>query len=132
MARHEEALPDRLRKRRLELKLSIKVVCTQAGVSRSYYYDLENRLGKRPSAAVLERLARVLETSTAYLLGQTGRIERGLPLAGMPPELVSAAHRLALGTDDVRMLATVNWRGSQPRTEDAWLFLAQSIRYACS
>jgi transcriptional regulator with XRE-family HTH domain len=73
-------LPERIRNRRMALRLSAKQVSTRAGISRAYYYMLEHTSGANPSAAILERLARVLAASSTYLLGQTDLVARGLPL----------------------------------------------------
>ncbi len=124
------AFPDRLRARRVTLRRSIKDICLHAGVSRSYYYDLEHKRGIRPSADVLERLARVLETTSAALLGPTD-LPAGPPVGGLPAELAAVVARLKIRPAEARMLSAVRWEGRAPSTEDDWLFLAEAVRRAC-
>lgn len=115
----------------MELRLPVKVICTRAPVSRSYYWSLENRVGGDPSADLLERLAVVLDTTTTYLLGRTQNVARTGAMSGVPTELASAAARLRLNGDETRFLAGFTWRGRRPRTESDWVFLAESIDRAC-
>jgi transcriptional regulator with XRE-family HTH domain len=124
-------LPDRLRSRRVALHRSVKDVCLRAGISRSYYYDLEHKRGVRPSADVLERLAQVLETTSAYLLGPTD-IVGGPPVGGLAPELAAIVARLKIGPAEARMLNVIRWQGRAPRTEEDWAFLAEAIRRSCA
>jgi transcriptional regulator with XRE-family HTH domain len=124
------AFPDRLRARRVALRRSIKDVCLRAGVSRSYYYDLEHKRGIRPSADVLERLARVLETTTSALLGPAN-LPAGPPVGGLPTELAAVVARLGIRPAEARMLSGIRWEGRAPSTEDDWLFLAEAVRRAC-
>ena len=123
-------LADRLRTRRQELRVTMKEVYTRAQISRSYYAKLETQIGVNPSAAVLERLARVLDTSTAYLLGRTEIVGRGLPLGGVPEALTKVATQWGLNADEVRLLNGISWRGQRPQTERDWLFLVEAIERA--
>jgi transcriptional regulator with XRE-family HTH domain len=122
--------PDRLRARRIALRRSIKDVCLQSGVSRSYYYDLEHKRGIRPSADVLERLARVLETTSAALLGPAD-LPAGAPVGGLPVELTAVVARLHIRPSEARMLSAIRWEGRAPSTEADWLFLAEAVRRGC-
>ena len=122
--------PDRLRSRRVALRKSIKDVCLRAGISRSYYYDLEHKRGVRPSADILERLAQVLETTTSALLGPA-ELPSGPPVGGLPSELAAAVAHLKIPASEARMLNAVRWQGRAPRSEDDWAFMAEAIRRAC-
>jgi transcriptional regulator with XRE-family HTH domain len=123
-------LPNRLRARRIALGKTVKDVCLRAGVSRSYYYDLEHKRGIRPSADVLERLARVLETTSAVLLGPSD-LPAGPPVGGLPAELAAVVARLGIRQPEARMLSAIRWEGRAPSTENDWLFLAEAVRRAC-
>jgi transcriptional regulator with XRE-family HTH domain len=63
------ALGERIRLERLRRKLSLDVLATQAGVSRSMLSDVE-RGAKVPSVLVLDRIATGLDISIARLLGE--------------------------------------------------------------
>jgi transcriptional regulator with XRE-family HTH domain len=126
----EPAFPDRLRARRVALRKSIKDVCLRSGISRSYYYELEHKRGVRPSAEVLERLARVLETTSVALLGAAD-LPAGPPVGGLPAELAAVVARLQIRPPEARMLSVIRWEGRIPSTENDWLFLAEAVRRAC-
>ena len=122
-------LPQRLVERRTTLRMKVGEVYRRAGISRSYYHQLETKVGVCPSADVLDRLASVLETTPAYLLGGTSA--GGLPVGGIPPELAAAGARLRLSNDDLAMLNAIHWRHARPQSERAWAFIAEAIRYSC-
>lgn len=122
-------LPDRLRRRREERHLSVKEIYSQARVSRAYYYDLEHKVGIRPAADIVERLARVLDTTTAYLLGQTEVIGR-TTIGSVPRELRDLAARRGLAREEVEMLSRITWQGKRPRTAADWEFLIEAISRA--
>ncbi len=114
----------RIRQRRLELKMSSAALARAAGISRGYLSEIENGHAARPSATVLLRLAEALETSISDLLQEeqkTGRAER-----------VSLLEQLAeldnIPEEDVQMLAGIKFRGYQPTTLEDWRYLYQSIK----
>ncbi len=125
------AFPDRLRAPGVALRRWIKDACLHAGVSRSCYYDLVHKRAIRSSADVLERLARVLETTTSVLLGPAD-LPAGPPVGGLPAELAAVVARLGIRPAEARMLSGIRWEGRAPSTEDDWLFLAEAVRRACS
>jgi transcriptional regulator with XRE-family HTH domain len=122
-------LPERIRARRLQLGRRATDVCARAGISRSYYWSLENRLGLKPSAEALDRIARALDTTATYLLGQSGVPQRGAE-HDVAPTLAAVAARLRLGGDETAMLSRIVWEGRRPQTESDWLFLVEAIRRA--
>src|SRR5262245_47656034 len=63
------ALGERIRLERLRRKISLEMLATQAGASRSMLSDVE-RGEKVPSVLVLDRIATGLSTSIARLLGE--------------------------------------------------------------
>jgi hypothetical protein len=85
----------------------------------------------RPSADVLERLAQVLETTSAYLLGPTDA-GGAPPVGGLAPELAPVVARLKIPAAETQMLNAIRWQGRAPRTEEDWSFLAEAVRRSCS
>jgi XRE family transcriptional regulator, regulator of sulfur utilization len=63
------ALGDRIRRERLERRLSLEQIAARAGVSRSMLSAVE-RGAKVPTVLVLDRIATALDSSIARLLGQ--------------------------------------------------------------
>lgn len=65
-----ESVGDRIHNRREAMGLTAIDLARQAGVSRSYLSELESNLKAGPSADVLYRIADVLQTTVADLLGR--------------------------------------------------------------
>ena len=59
---------ERVKKLRLEKKLSISELAEKAGVAKSYLSSLERNLQKNPSILFLEKIATVLEVSIEYFI----------------------------------------------------------------
>ena len=129
-----------LRKFREELGLSLDDVATRAAISKAYLWELERDVEgvKKPSAAVLMRIATALSKTLAQLLSlPTVQAPQG-PVE-LPPSLKAFRDRLlgqgqSLTDDDVRDLASMRFRGAQPQTPDEWhqlyLFLISTTRRA--
>lgn len=64
--------PSKIRARRESLGLSQSQAAERAGMSASYYADLERGRWDAPKLDTVERLARALRTPIAKLLGQRG------------------------------------------------------------
>jgi transcriptional regulator with XRE-family HTH domain len=61
-------LGDKLRSLRKAKGLTLDKLAEQAGLSKSYLWELENRESQRPSAEKLTALADVLGVSTTYFI----------------------------------------------------------------
>lgn len=59
---------DRVKKFRLEKKLSLSELAEQAGVAKSYLSSLERNLQKNPSIQFLEKIAAVLNIQVEHLI----------------------------------------------------------------
>jgi transcriptional regulator with XRE-family HTH domain len=66
-----ESLGDYLREQRLAAKLSLRQLAEQAGVSNPYLSQIERGL-RRPSAEVLQQLAKALRVSAETLYVRAG------------------------------------------------------------
>jgi transcriptional regulator with XRE-family HTH domain len=60
-------LGDKIRTRRLELKISLELLATMTGSSKSYIWELENRENPKPSADKLTRIAEALGVTLEFL-----------------------------------------------------------------
>ena len=118
---------ERIKQRRVEKRLSAAELARRAEMSRGYLSELEAGLAPRPSGAVLYRVATVLGTTVADLLGEpeTRPSDREVPTV-----LAELAEREQWPEEDVQMLARIRFRGDQPQSEDDWKFLYESIRRA--
>lgn len=59
---------DRVKKFRLEKKMSLSELAEQAGVAKSYLSSLERNLQKNPSIQFLEKIASVLNIPIEHLI----------------------------------------------------------------
>ncbi|MBT2659361.1 MULTISPECIES: helix-turn-helix domain-containing protein [Bacillaceae] len=59
---------DRVKKYRLEKKMSLSELAEQAGVAKSYLSSLERNLQKNPSIQFLEKIAGVLNLPVEHLI----------------------------------------------------------------
>ena len=122
-------LGERIRQRRSEKGLSSAELARRAGISKGYLSELENggATAPKPSAEILYRIARELATTIADLME---RDVAPAPPATIPSELQKFAKDEQLPEADVQMLASIKFRGNQPRTYEDWRFLYDSIRRA--
>ena len=106
--------------------MSLGQLAEKSKVSKSYLWNLENREeDKRPSAKVLFEIAKALNVTLADLYGH------GLTVVGEPvidPALARLADEEGLAAADVRMLASIEFRGDAPRTVERWRYIYQAIR----
>jgi transcriptional regulator with XRE-family HTH domain len=143
---------DRVRQFREQQGLSRQALAERAGLSRAYIYLLEqggeSDGSRRPSYDVVFRLARALGVSAADLLAPSApesappasmiaamappsAMPRQSPrIPGIPPSLSEAAVRFDIPPDDVKELAQVRFRGSQPDDPLDWAQLWLALRNA--
>jgi transcriptional regulator with XRE-family HTH domain len=86
MARHKvgnavESLGDYLREQRVSARLSLRQLADQAGVSNPYLSQIERGL-RRPSAEVLQQLAKALRISAEQLYLRAGLVSPDEGLGG--------------------------------------------------
>ena len=81
-------LGDVLKKRREEIKLTLREVEERTGVSNAYLSQLENQKIRKPSPKVLKKLADTYGLSYAYLMN----------LAGYPVATVQDSKRIFFRT----------------------------------
>jgi len=70
-----------IRERRSESRLSLRRLSALAGVSNPYLSQIERGL-RKPSAEILQRLAKALQISAESLYERAGILERGADLTG--------------------------------------------------
>lgn len=105
-----------------------------AGISKTYLWELENdaKGEKRPSADVLLRLANALSTTIADLMGLPAvRVDH--TKVALPSSLVSFRDWMKdigekVTEQDLRDLATMRFRGGQPRTREDWFDLYRLLK----
>ena len=78
-----------LREQRHNAKLSLRQLSELAGVSNPYLSQIERGL-KRPSAEILQQLARGLEVSAETLYVQAGILDEAPPVTHTGPDVLAA------------------------------------------
>jgi transcriptional regulator with XRE-family HTH domain len=116
----------RLRQSRETAGLSLDELAKQAGISKTYLWELEKdtRGVKKPSADVLLRIASALSVTIGDLLAlpTTHLNDEDVELS---PSLKAFRDRMAslkapLSEPDLRDLAKMRFRGGQPGSVDQW------------
>lgn len=119
-------LAARIRDRRQKAGLTLDQLAKKAGISKTYLWELENDEAgeKKPSADVLLKLAKALGTTLADLMGlPTVKVDAGT--IDLPESLLEFARRMEkihqrLTKEELRELASMRFRGGQPRSADDW------------
>lgn len=113
----KESLGGRIQTRRAERGWSLAEVSRRTGLSRAYINALELGKGKRPGADAIRRLEDVL-----------GPLSDGDHDVGQIPEgLAVLARERNLPTSEIRLLAGLRVRGTQPTSPDRWRFIYDAI-----
>jgi transcriptional regulator with XRE-family HTH domain len=103
-----ETIRERIKALRKKEKLTLDQLSVQAGLSKSYLWELENKVLPRPSGEKLAGLAKVLNVTVDYLLGgdPTENLEAAEDKAffreyeAMTPEARARLRRLAKALDN--------------------------------
>ena len=116
---------DRIRRFREDRGLSLSQLAADAGISKGYLWNLENdQDARRPSADTLYSIARTLGVTMSDLMGR-----KLLPAA--TPQVPDSLHEFAdeegLPEADLYMLASIQFRGEQPRTKERWRYIYTAI-----
>lgn len=128
------ALAQQLREARKAVGLTLEKLAEESGVSKTYLWELENDPdgSKKPSADVLLKLASALKTTLADLLE--------LPFVAVNQSRIDVSRSLEefrefmarigepLTDAEFRDLASMRFRGGQPKTKDDWHDLYRTLR----
>ena len=116
---------DQIRRFREERGLNLSQLAAEAGVSKGYLWTLENdQDARRPSADTLYAIAKALGVTMSDLMGR-----KLLPAAApqVPDSLREFADEEKLPEADLSMLASIQFRGEQPRTKERWRYIYTAI-----
>lgn len=132
----EMSLAKRIQDERKRAGLTLDQLAERAGVSKTYIWELENdtKGEKKPSADVLLRVAAALSTTIADLLALPSvRVDEST--VDLSPSLLEFRDWMkqikeSLTQDDLHDLATMRFRGGQPRTKEDWHDLYRLMKRA--
>lgn len=120
-------LAQRIQVRMKEKGWRLADLARETNVAKGYLWEILGGKAKRPSANTLYEVARALGTSVADLLAKEVNIDQG-ELSDIPEPLRELIEKEELPEEDARMLASITFRGDQPKTKDDWKFLYESIK----
>lgn len=124
--RHDaRALGERVRGYRADRQMSLSGLASAAGLSKSYVSAIEHGAAPRPSGDTLYAIAEALGVTMSDLLGRRLLSE---PNPERPESLLDFAREHKVPEADVRMLASINFRGDRPRTAQRWAHIYSAIR----
>jgi transcriptional regulator with XRE-family HTH domain len=128
------SLAQRLRDARKDAGLTLEQLSEASGVSKTYLWELENDEDglKKPSAEVLLKIAVPLRTTIASLLDQPVVQVNQLKVDISPSAVEFRDFMVRIGEqlteDEFRDLATMRFRGGQPKTKDDWHDLYRTLK----
>lgn len=119
-------LAKRIQDLRKQADLSLDELAAKATISKTYLWELENdeKDEKKPSAEILLKIANALDTTIGTLLGvPTIRIDHNE--VEISPSLKEFSQRMEsagtpLSHENLKELASIKFRGAQPKTADEW------------
>lgn len=103
----------RVRQLREEKGWSLTELSRRAGISRSYLYQIEQE-ESTPTQEKIQQLAEALGALTSELLGEEPEEME------IPSILRDFAKQVGIGSAEVRMLASIEYRGKRPSTIEEW------------
>lgn len=120
-----DGIGTRIQRYRHEAGLSLSALAAKAGVSKGYLHRLESDTSvTRPSGKTLYAVAEALGVTMSDLLGRKLLSD---PPAQPPPALLEFAANDGLPESDVRMLASIEFRGEAPQTTERWRYIYNAI-----
>jgi transcriptional regulator with XRE-family HTH domain len=123
--RQAKAIGRRVREYRTERGFNLTKLAKEAKLSKSYLSEIEKGEAPRPSGKTLYSLAKALGVTMSDLLGRALLTDSN---ETVPASLLEFAEDMRLPAADVRMLATINFRGEKPRTKERWAHIYSAIR----
>ncbi len=128
------SLARRIREERERVGLTLEQLAEQANLSKTYLWELEKdeKGTKKPSADVLLRVAEALSVTIADLLALPA-VRVDATNVSLSPSLIEFRDWMRrikepLSEEDLRDLATMRFRGGQPKTRDHWYDLYRLMK----
>jgi transcriptional regulator with XRE-family HTH domain len=119
------ALAKRVHEFRTERNLTISGLAAAAKLSKSFIWAIENGDAPRPSGRTLYAIAEALGVTMSDLLGRQLLTDSEEERPQSLEEFASEHH---LPEADIKMLASIRFRGGQPTSKERWAHIYSSIR----
>lgn len=101
-------LGERLRKLRTERKLTLEKLAELAQCSKSYLWELENRPATRPAAEKIIAIAKVLDVTAEYLLGDPDTSMPNTKREAAPEDVAFFRRYIGMKPEDRKRLREVS------------------------
>lgn len=121
----QNPIGDRVSLYRRERGMNLSQLAAAAKLSKSYMSSIEAGDAPRPSGETLYAIAEALGVTMSDLLGR--RLLTDAPVDA-PVSLLEFAQENKLPEADVQMLASIRFRGDQPKTKERWAHIYSAIR----
>ena len=121
-----KAIGERVTEFRKERGLNLSQLAAEARLSKSYISSIEAGEVPRPSGETLYAIAEALGVTMSDLLGR--RLLTDSAADPPPQSLLEFAKDNSIPEADMRMLASIRFRGGQPRTKERWALIYSTIR----
>jgi len=119
----------RIRRYREDRGLSLSQLAANANISKGYLWSLENEdTPGRPSANTLYAIAEALGVLMSDLFGRI--LTHEADDTDIPDSLRQFAEENDLPDADIRMLASVQFRGERPTTARGWEYIYNAIHHS--
>lgn len=114
-------LGERVRQLREEKNWSLTELAERAGISRSYLSQIEQG-ESTPTQAKIVQLANALGALPSELIGEEPDLSK------IPSSLKEFADEAELGSAEIQMLASIEYRGKRPSTPAEWKAIYSVIK----
>lgn len=121
----------RIKRLREEAGLTVTELAQKAGVSKGYISQIESGTIKKVAANHLFDIAQTLGTDIGYLLGKK-LVLASQKSEAVPPVLREFQQRYDVPPEDIKMLASIKFRGERPKTVEGWKFIYEAIKHGRS
>jgi len=122
-----KAIGERVTEFRKERGLNLSQLAAAAHLSKSFISSIEAGQAPRPSGETLYAIAEALGVTMSDLLGR--RMLTNGATEQTPQSLLEFAKDSNIPAADVRMLASIRFRGDQPKTKERWALIYSTIRH---
>lgn len=117
----------RVREERDKTGLSLAQLAELSGLTKAYLVRLENQ-GANPTLEALAAIADALDVTVADLI-ESPVLTFDVTEVELPASLKAYADEYRLTSADIRLLASIQWRGGErPKSPERWKFIHDSIR----
>lgn len=126
--RHISTVGSVVRCLRQKKRWSLQRLASETGISKQYLSQLEASEESNPSERVIRVLAGALGVKVSDLMGETSPSDYETYDQPIPQTLREFAEEANLSREEIRMLASIRYRGNEPRSVEQWRTIYRFLR----